>query len=66
MQQWEYTTIESNKKSIESEIDSLNELGDEGWELVSVMPITITKYSMTKGSNSHTGGFVLVLKRPKV
>ncbi len=35
MEKWEYKTIDNNSVGMES---SLNKLGNEGWELVSVVP----------------------------
>jgi hypothetical protein len=49
MQQWEYNVTEFQG----SDLRSLNKLGEEGWELVAVLPETTTSRAL------------IVLKQPK-
>lgn len=61
MQRWEYKTIKNTKGIIVNKADSdpsgrLNELGEDGWELVESIETALGGASQTTG---------LVLKRPK-
>jgi hypothetical protein len=66
---WEYLTISIEAKGIwnkkfneKASVEKLNELGAEGWELVSVTPIERT------GTWSHqvaTYAFAFIFKRPQ-
>jgi hypothetical protein len=59
MQKWEYEfqvfSLAGKGNDIEEATKRLNEAGDEGWEIVSVMP--------KMGKNDSWG--IAVLKRPK-
>ena len=73
MEQWEYKTIRlqfkmKSKKGllslgmeflVENFDEELNELGEEGWELVSTIPLT---FPSTLGG-SQTGYFYCIFKR---
>ncbi len=50
MQQWEYASLMSEGPASK---DTLNELGDQGWELVSLI------------QGRDTGNILYVFKRPK-
>ena len=61
--QWEYLQIKLNgkeeieysNKKFENNIDELNYLGKEGWELVSTYPIVETVFPNFGNNNYHTG-----------
>jgi len=65
MQKWEYKIIKPNVEGwISAKMDSekseelLNNLGIDGWELISVLPLT-----EQSGWGSRTGQVLLILKR---
>jgi len=65
---WEYKTVSIEAKGVwnknineESSIEQLNELGEEGWELVSAVPVERTGSFTQK---TATYAFVFILKRP--
>lgn len=67
---WEYTTISIEAKGLmfynkkfneERSTDEINELGEKGWELVSVVPIERTGGIYNK---TATYAFAFVFKRP--
>lgn len=68
MQQWEYKIITHETKkvlktqeSLDAISDDVNRLGQEGWELVSVAPLSTTQGLDLGGS---TKAFTFVFKRP--
>ena len=65
---WEYISININTGGIYAKnlnekktIEKLNELGNDGWELVDVIPITSAGFFSNK---TQTNAFVFILKRP--
>lgn len=69
MPKWEYLTINMeakgwvNKRMNEkASMELLNKLGDEGWELINVVPIERTQGVLMK---TDTHAFAFILKRPK-
>lgn len=68
MEKWEYKIISPDVKGfVKMKIDPkteqlLNELGNEGWELVSLAPLAGNAY----GWGAGTGNFVLIFKRQKI
>ena len=68
MQKWEYKIITHETKkllakheSLDAMSDTVNQLGQEGWELVSVAPLSTTQGLDLGGS---TKAFTFVFKRP--
>ncbi|HEX6479751.1 MAG TPA: DUF4177 domain-containing protein [Ktedonobacteraceae bacterium] len=68
-QKWEYMTVNMeakgwvNKRMNEKgSMELLNKMGDEGWELVSVVPIERTQGLIPK---TDTHAFAFILKRQK-
>ena len=73
MEQWEYKTIRlqfkmKSKKGllnigmeflVENFDEELNELGEEGWELISTIPLTVPSAL----GGSQTGYFYCIFKR---
>jgi len=58
---WEYSIINIRSENYRLDpnyVDQLNDLGDEGWELVS-----ITAINFKTGATDHIG---MVFKRPKL
>lgn len=62
MEKWEYMTLRVPIDAIERLHTKLNELGLEGWELVSFSPIESKGFF---ASDATTSGFVAILKRPR-
>ncbi|KKW11657.1 MAG: hypothetical protein UY50_C0009G0043 [Parcubacteria group bacterium GW2011_GWA2_49_9] len=69
MEKWEYKIIEPNvrgwlNRKIDSSAEpSLNELGNQGWELVAITPLAGTSASSW---GSSTTSFVLIFKRKMI
>jgi hypothetical protein len=69
MEKWEYKVISPEVKGwVTKKIDPkteqlLNELGNEGWELVSVAPLA---GNTSTAWGAGTGNFVFVFKRRKM
>lgn len=68
MQQWEYKLVTHETKKmhkdpapLEAMSGALNDLGQQGWELVSVAPLSTTQGLDLGGS---TKAYTFVLKRP--
>lgn len=68
MQKWQYKVIVRETKKLlkdsgplDAVSETLNSLGDEGWELVSVTPFSTTQGLDLGGS---TKAYTFVLKRP--
>lgn len=68
MQQWEYEIVTHETKKLHKKqepldamSDTVNHLGQEGWELVSVAPLSTTQGLDLGGS---TKAFTFVFKRP--
>jgi hypothetical protein len=62
MEKWEYMTLRVSINSIERLHIKLNELGIEGWELITLTPIESKSVGFFD-SGSATSGFVAILKR---
>ena len=68
MEKWEYKIMSPEVKGwISKKIDPkaeqiLNELGNEGWELVSITPLA---GNTSTAWGAGTGNFVLIFKRKK-
>lgn len=77
-QQWEYKTIQvygpngnwqtwwEDGKELPKPVNGARraELGNEGWELIAVVPLMSETYNMT-GGNQGTTGLIQYFKRPK-
>lgn len=68
MSQWEYKLVTHETKKLHKDqarvdamSDALNDLGQQGWELVSVAPLSTTQGLDLGGS---TKAYTFVLKRP--
>lgn len=69
-QKWEYKVVTQEAKAkkflkrngSETATETLNELGQEGWELVDTVPLSATQGLDLAGT---TSAFVFVLKRKK-
>lgn len=68
MQQWEYKVVTHETKKLlkgddtmNSMSDTLNDLGQDGWELVDVAPFNVTQRLDLGGS---TKAYTFVLRRP--
>ena len=59
---WEIETAERGKLKGDAVWDYIDEAGDEGWELVSVVPLLRPSFLADHGS--ITGGWCLWFKRP--
>jgi hypothetical protein len=60
--QWEYLQVYVSLEELEQFQEKLDEYGEKGWELVSMISIE-TKGWLT--SHSETSGLLAVFKRPK-
>ena len=64
MTKWEYLPVEFRRDELKRFKESLNELGEIGWDLVSMVPIE-TKSVGLFDSGSATSDLVAIFKRPK-
>jgi Domain of unknown function (DUF4177) len=69
MQKWEYLTLNMEAKgwvnkrlNEKGSMELLNKLGDEGWELINIVPTERTQGLLMK---TDTNAFAFILKRPK-
>ena len=65
---WEYISVSINTGGVYAKninekkaIEKLNELGEDGWELVAIVPITSAGFFSNK---TQTNAFNFVLKKP--
>ena len=70
MQKWEYTTVAQTLSSKTGQPEpppkgegpiNLNQLGEQGWELVAVVPVAVYAQLAT----GYTGHLEYIFKRPK-
>lgn len=62
---WEYKTVPVDPKHVSDYESALNNLGEQGWELVTIMP-TVTQKVWHLWDSQTSNHVLLVLKRKKL
>ena len=50
---WEYLVVGLGLETIEKQVQQLNDLGENGWELVAVTPYVGTEYSCFESREAY-------------